>query len=503
MSTVSNKSGNLRIVEVDPNTEATDNSNPIITFVDSADKTIVKGSRLDVSAGVRTPKNKSGLEKIVASVVVSLGAGAAAAVKNNIEDLSRWAANQLYNKGKEVTVSAVESYLKSNDPMVKSKIKSYKSSSKTQNVGGVSNNSAISVSKVPVSRPSAVVRAPVAYGNVMSGKQTLSYAIKDGHVVRGREFLASAYGSGTIATWTMCTGTPLTPVSFVDSVLRMYGSMYSFCRWRKLTAHYVTASPTSTSGSVMFYYCKDRSSVFINQTSANLLPFVLSDPHTMISPQWQNFSVELEVPKNQLRTDYGMTDDLGHYAAGEIFLMSQTSTTDTQSPGHLLLDYEIEFTQKNLTPRLLLWPQPTINFVPYSFQLATVTAGNSIIWNLGGINPFNSANTNRLLTGGLYKVIFDVTNSTLGTSTPASTVSNILKTTSGGTFNSLVIGDGTTLYGANSTTGLVLYPNASSAYSSVDYVSAATTFTAAGTDRFILWLSLIGFIGTSNVNPSM
>lgn len=342
--------------------------------------------------------------------------------------------------------------------------------------------------------------APVSVGTVLSGVTTTTRATRNGHTIVGREFLDTAAGSGTIGTWTMVSGVPLTPVAFVDSMLRMYGSMYSFYKWKSITVHYVTTSPTSTGGSVMFYYGKDRASVFLSQTSSNLLPFVLSDPHTCISPQWQSFSVTLEVPTTTFRTDYGMTDDVSHYAAGEIFLLSQTS--DSNSPGQLLMDYEIEFSGQNLTPRLLLWPQPTIKYVPYSFSIGTsTTAGNVVSVGFGGTNPFRSSNTSLLEIGGIYKVILDLTNSTVS-STPALTGSNLFANDIQGTAVNTTVTDGTTFYATNVGLGLFFYENVSDAYATAHGFKWQTSFSSV-TGGLVAWISLVGFKSASANNPSM
>jgi hypothetical protein len=351
--------------------------------------------------------------------------------------------------------------------------------------------------------------APVSVGNTLTGVQTRASKISRGHRVTGREFLTTAYGTGPVNTWTMAAGIPLTPVAFVDSMLRMYGSMYSYFRWNKLTVHYVTTSSTAATGSVMFYYSKDRSSVYLNQTSPNVLPFVLSDPHTTVSPQWENFSVQLECSKELKRTDYGMSDDSAHYSAGEIFLLSRTTTTD--SPGMLLLDYEIDFVEENLTPRLLLWPQPTIAYEPYAFAASTTTAGNSVLLQLVGSggtgNPFNTGNTNALIAGAIYKVILDYTNtvnSAVGNLalTPAATPTNQWRVPLGSGYSVLTLQDGTTLYAVNTANGVLFYGNVVDAYTSFNPIVSHTSFSAAS-GSYLMWFSLVGFLGNNTVNPNM
>jgi len=342
-------------------------------------------------------------------------------------------------------------------------------------------------------------RAPVALGATISGSKTLVTKVGKGHRLRGREFLTSAYGTGNITTWTMCAGIPLTPVVFVDSMLQQYGKMYSYFRWTKLAVHYVTTSPTSTNGSVMIYYNKDRASTYLNQTSPNLLPFVLSDPHTSISPQWQNMTTVLETDSEWKRLDYGKTDDVGHYTSGEVFLLSKTSTTE--SPGYLLMTYEIELKDENLTPRLLLWPQPTISYVPYTFGWPSQGGSTAVTFTTLFATSQIGTNTNRLLQSGVYKLIVDISNSATTGVSPTPNFSNMWSTTIPSAIMPVV--DGTTIYGIANLGNLTLYPNAESAFSGTNPVLWNNTQGNVTSAYVQIWASLVGFIGNADVNPSM
>lgn len=519
MSEIVNDSGELTI-GVDPNSQKSEYT---VELVDSNDKQLAKlantlvvpsSSVLDRAVGP-TGKTANLLNELceVAANTIFIPLLRPQATKS----LCLWAANQLFKQGERITVATLDKFLTSGSVMVKNKIQSLAGKGKKASNGpaGFTNPAAGgkvaggNVSATPLARPSAggssmEVTAPVSIGNVLSGKRTISRSIKNGHTVIGREFLASAFGSGSVSTWTMVTGMPLTPVAFVDSMLRMYGSMYTFFRWKRLRVHYVTTSPTNSNGSVMFYYNKDRASVFLEQTSVNLLPFVLSDPHTTISPQWQNFSVELECTGDLKRCDYGMTDDATHYASGEMFLLSRTSTTD--SPGHILMDYEIEFSEQNLTPRLTLWPQPTIAYVPYAFSFPTTTAGNSVVFLLAGagLNPFIAANTNQLLAGGIYKCIWDFSNGHISGTTPAATLANLFTFGAAATKINLTAEDGLTTYAVNGSGGVQMYENIAAAYTNTATFFWQTTFTAApATEFFIIWLSLVGFQGANAMTSFM
>lgn len=381
--------------------------------------------------------------------------------------------------------------------------------SKTRKVSGPKKEEkkpAVKATVVPVKQPklpasgAIITKPPVAIGSTLSGKRTIVRQVKGGHILTGREFLTSAYGTGSITTWTMAAGVPLTPVVFVDSIIRQYGVMYSQFRWRKLAVHYVTTSPTTANGSIMIYYSKDRASTFLSQTSPNLLPFVLSDPHTTVSPQWQSFSVELEPDVEWKRTDYGMTDDLTHYSAGELFLLSKTSTTD--SPGMLLMSYELEFREMNLTPRMLLWPQPAIAYIPLEFGFpSTTTAGSSVALTLGGTAPISG--TPILSVGGIYKFIVDVTNSVFTGNTPATTAATLVRVVAGAGTTVVPLVDGTTIYAVNGPSSVTLFLNATDAYTGSSSLQWNVTLTAAGSGGIFGWFSLVGFANSVSTNPSM
>jgi hypothetical protein len=83
---------------------------------------------------------------------------------------------------------------------------------------------------------------------------------------------------------------PITPCCLPSSILRNYCQMFNKFRVNKVIVHYITSSPTSQAGDVLFYYEKDRLAPMADYSSSSFLPYVLSDPHTVIGPQWTNHS---------------------------------------------------------------------------------------------------------------------------------------------------------------------------------------------------------------------
>jgi len=352
--------------------------------------------------------------------------------------------------------------------------------------------------------PSAVTLAPASIGNTISGVVSQTLQTRTGVCVSGRDFCFQPIGSGTVQTWTLIGGAPLAPAVFVDSTLRQYQQIYNRFRFLSFTAHYITSSPTSSNGDVMFYYGKNRDSVFLNQTSGNLLPFVISDPNTKIGPQWQNMSASFSVSGNWKSTDYGMESDISNYCDGELFLLSKTSTTD--SPGYVMFDYIVEFSELSTIPRLLalpvskgLWFQLGLNInqaaVVDVVWGASIGGSGNISGSLSAVPPNSNA-------GDIFKVIIDRTNSTFGANSAAIT-NSLIESTSLQTSTPIVMSDGMTLYGVYASGNQIwtFYPSAAAAYSGNRPLSASATLVVAGSTLQV-WVSYVGTVGAAGITPN-
>jgi hypothetical protein len=381
------------------------------------------------------------------------------------------------------------------------KVKNNKTKSKKKAMPAKPKNKA----RVQMGPVTTINTAPVAIGNSVRGARCQSTPTQNGVLVNGRDFMFSPIGSGLVQTWTCVGGAPLTPAAFADSTIRQYMQMYQKFRWKGLVAHYITSSPTSANGDVLFYRAKNRGNVFLSQTSPQLLPLVISDPDTVLGPQWTNHSARMQVTSSWKSTDYGMTDDLEEYADGELFLLSKTSTTD--SPGYVLFDYQIEFAEMQITPRLLALPLPRILYSQANITISgAVSTSTPATFNFGGNNITGTASTvpTGMTQGDIYKMIIDVTNSA-----PASWVNvnatNLFKvrTTSGnvvGDTNFTTV-DGTTIYAIAATaSSLFLCTSSSGAYVGLPniYFNVGATITA----NLQVWLSLVGTANTTNISPN-
>jgi hypothetical protein len=294
----------------------------------------------------------------------------------------------------------------------------------------------------------------------------------------------------------MCGGVPLTPAAFADSVIANYQRMYMKFRFHSFVVHYITSSPTSANGDVMFYYSKDRSSVFLNQTSNQLLPFVFTDQNTVLGPQWTNHSAKFTVSGDWKLTDYGMHDGIEEYADGEMFLLSKTSTSD--SPGYVIFDYDVEFAQESFQPRLLLFPIPRIGWTQTNLTLIAVNAGQDggITFGVSGnaISGAPAAEPTGATFGDMYKVIMDITNSAPSSWTGA-TAANLVQNLIGGNRNTITLSDGFTCYALKKQNSAqwILYANPTIAYAqgiSFSYGVTANPLTA----NIQVWVSYIGTV---------
>lgn len=348
----------------------------------------------------------------------------------------------------------------------------------------------------------SIQTAPVAIGNSVKGSQSQVIQSRNGVTVRSRDFMFAAKGSGAVTNWTLVGGTPITPAVFGSSTLRNYMQMYQKFRWKSLAVHYITSSPTTANGDIMFYHQKNRESVFLNQTSSQLLPFVLNDDDTVIGPQWTNHSVQLHVTGKWKSTDYGMTPELEMYADGDVFLLSKTSTVD--SPGYVLFDYEVEFQELQISPRLLALPLPRAQWHQSNIAITGASLTQGAITNLlfvvngNDISGTTSVAPPGVTNGDIYKVIIDLSNATPMTNATAATIFRVNEV---GGYNTMTVQDGTTLYALYNGAAFIFYPNAAAAFSGAAGLISGVT-NASVTVNFQAWLSLIGTVGNTNFNPN-
>lgn len=330
---------------------------------------------------------------------------------------------------------------------------------------------------------STINTAPVSVGNSVRGSAPRVTQTTDGARVVGRDFaFALSATTAPINGWELIGGMPITPACLPSSILRNYTQMFNKFKVNRFTIHYITSSPTSQAGDVLFYYEKDRLAPMVDYSNSSFLPFVLSDPHTVIGPQWTNHSITLNPAKDWKTTLFGNQSDLNEDAEGTIFFFSKTSAAS--SPGYLLIDYDLSFKELSVNPRAGTLP---ITRAQSSFICLTpaisVTSGSQAwwVWTVGKtITGATSLAPPGASMGDVYKVRFQVTASQLvnpaWTGTPTPAANNLLQY---GTSNkAITIDDGFTCYLVyKDVSTLTIHPTLENAVTNTDYIEWATTIT--------------------------
>jgi hypothetical protein len=296
--------------------------------------------------------------------------------------------------------------------------------------------------------------APVAIGNSIRGSKPVVTNSSDGCRVVGRDFAFEAKATVAAAnSWSLIGGMPITPAVLVTSSLRAYTQIYSNFKINRLAFHYITSSPTSQAGDILFYYERERNSPMIDFTNNSFLPFVLSDPYTILGPQWMNHTMTVKPVSEFKNTNYGLNSDLNEESAGSVFLFSKTSSAN--SPGYILVDFDITFKEMCVNPRAGILPisRGLWNYLTLTVTATLVNNGTSqFALAASGNNPDGAATANPtgLTSGDIYKAIFLVTNSTVsGTNaawTNVTTANMVAYEVGGGQDVAVTVDDGFTLY---------------------------------------------------------
>lgn len=350
---------------------------------------------------------------------------------------------------------------------------------------------------------STIDTAPVAIGNSIRGSEPHVLQIEDGVRVIGRDYAFTPQNVGSVTNWMLSGGFPLTPACFPTTSLKAFCQLYNKFKINGIVAHYITSSATSSAGDILFQYNKNTVSSIPNWTSQSFLPYVLSDPMTVLGPQWTNHSAYLKPTSRYLSTDYGVSTDQSEYSAGDLFIYTKTSTAG--SPGYVLFDYDISFKELSINPRAGYLPtskamwrpcvlqQTSLSTTAYTTAVAAST--NTVTWS-GAV----AITAPTMAPGEVYKCVLDITNATITNAT----VNNLfafqsINGAAASTLLSLV--DGYTFY-------IAIDQNSNQAYI---YSDEAQAFVQEGTSTTLLygvtnaataftipcWIKLIG-----SANPS-
>jgi len=275
--------------------------------------------------------------------------------------------------------------------------------------------------RAPLTRPqfgpvSTVNTAPVAIGNSIRGTKAQVINTPGGAKVIGRDFAFSVFSTAaSITNWELAGGMPLTPCVLPSSVLRNYCQMFSYFKVNKMMVHYITSSPTSQAGDIMFYYERNRKSPFPDYSNSSFLPFILSDSNTVIGPQWTNHTLVIDPVQEWKTTAFGTNSDFNEDALGSVFLFSKTNSAN--SPGYVLIDYDISFKEMAVNPRAGVLPVSRGQCNPTCLSIigSVVVAGTTTLTFAQSGNQVSglaSGMPTGALTGDIYKFVVSAAAST-------------------------------------------------------------------------------------------
>lgn len=336
-----------------------------------------------------------------------------------------------------------------------------------------------SVEMKPFGGVSTMEMSPVSIGNtVRSIKQTVQL-MADGVRVIGRDFVQTIGGQTTTITgWALQGGVGLSPIALNATGLRGYFQTYERYKWNRCVAHYITSSPTSLSGDVLIMYHSNHGGPKVDHNSTNFLSYALSTDSALIGPQWTNHSVEVVRGKREwFETDVLNAEDVQHQADGEllVYCKNTTNADAADSPGYLLMDYDITFERRMLNPRISSLPNSQFKWFPTGIEYSDTYAQFDVVsvgftttntyTGVAGTQPVGAS------VGNIYQVVLDTTNALLtGAPTLANALGANVAFTNTGATNPIAfpLTNGVTLYAcAASVTGVlsyVLYPTYESVF---------------------------------------
>jgi len=331
---------------------------------------------------------------------------------------------------------------------------------------------------------SSINTAPVSVGNSVRGSRPRVVQTTNGARVVGRDFaFALSATAAAVTGWELIGGMPITPCVLPSSVLRNYCQMFQKFKVNSIKVHYITSSPTSQAGDVLFYYERDALAPMCDYSNSSFLPFILSDPNTVIGPQWTNHTALIKPVADWKSTLYGNQNDINEDKAGTLFFFSKTNAAN--SPGYLLIDYDIAFKELSVNPRAGTLPVARGQSSFCCITATSFTAGSPATWAINSgksVANVTSAIPTGAAAGDIYKVVFQVTASQqvnsawTGTTTPTTT--NMFQYSDD---TAITIDDGFTVYGRWSGLALSLHATLEQAITNTSGIEAQTSY--GGTQR--------------------
>jgi hypothetical protein len=295
--------------------------------------------------------------------------------------------------------------------------------------------------------------APVTIGNTIRSVKQQILPFPNGVRVIGRDFVFAIGGTATaFSGWTLQAGLGLSPIGLNATGLRGYFQTYERYRWNQCNVHYITSSPTSSTGDILIMYHSNHGGPKVDHSSSNFMSYALSTDSALLGPQWTNHSVAVvRGERDWLNTDVLAAEDVQHQADGEILVYTRNTTQglSPDEPGYMLVDYDITFERRMLNPRIQTLPSSLFKFQPFTFHVGgtPVVAGQTVSFDMASTGTYNQLTTalpRGIAQGDVFQVVFDINNAAVSGGVSLATMISVVPTP--GTTLVYPITTGTTLY---------------------------------------------------------
>lgn len=274
----------------------------------------------------------------------------------------------------------------------------------------------------PFQGVSEMSMAPVSIGNSLRSSRPTITQTANSVIVTGRDFVMVVGGVQTsYVGWCLTAGFPLTPACLNASALRGYFQSYERFRFRRAVVHFITSSPTSSSGDVMIMHHTNRGGPKVDHNSSNFMSYAMSTDSAVLGPQWVNHSVDIMPgkPLDMCETDIFNTEDLQHQSNGEVLVYTKNTTNGgaADPPGYILIDYVVEFHNRMLNSRIQSLPTALLKNFNGSFNAnGSPNLGDPVQFAVTGINTYSGVAGTAppgATVGDIYQIVMDLTQPTL------------------------------------------------------------------------------------------
>lgn len=299
--------------------------------------------------------------------------------------------------------------------------------------------------------PGPMVRrevAPAAMATEIKTAPAATRTTRNGCTVSGTD-LVGVVTNSTSTNWQIGAVVPLHPAYYIGSVLANACRNYAKYRIKKVGFTFVTKMPTSTAGDVLLSFRNSTADPVANATGDGaFLTKALSRGGSVIGAVWSNHSCVPHVDSDWHLVNAFITDWADN-VAGELEVYVQTNNITYADVGYIMMTYEIEFTELQLTPHSASIPFPSSwRRAPQS--LITIPAATQVPG--GPINATSDLLTPSIDRGTIWRVVIDKDLSTLHANLALAIAMPTIGATAGAATVDLALRDSLTL-----TDGMVLY----------------------------------------------